>query len=107
APHVLRGLRVAQDGADALVDEIAVVIPRDDFPVAQPLSLHRGAEVVLEEVAFVLGAVDARLPRLCRHGLVLYADAPDGNAFPLIRLDELRVVPGPRRCELRRQLSAV
>ena len=100
-------MRIGEDGADPLVDEIAVVVPRDDLPIGQPLARHRRAEEALEEVALLLGGVDARLPRLGRHRFVLNRDPPDVDALALVRLDELRVVVRPRLPELRRQLSTV
>ena len=44
---------------------------------------------------------------LRRHRLVLNRDAPDGDAFALVRLDELRVVVGPGLIKLRFQFSTV
>src|SRR5689334_9753234 len=107
APDVLRSLWISENRADALVDEIAVVVPGDDLPVGESFSSHRGPEKALEEVALFLGRVDARFPRLRSHGLVLYRDSPDRDPFPLVRLDELRVIVRPCLSELRLQLSAV
>src|ERR1043165_5699860 len=63
--------------------------------------------MVLEEVALVLGRVDARLPLLRRHRLVLNTDAPDGYAFALVSPNELDEIVGPRLVELWLQLAAV
>src|SRR5450759_2588552 len=84
APYILGRFGVGEDGAGSLVDEVTVMIPGNDLLVTQPFSLHSRAEVVLQEVSLVFRGVDARLPCLRRHGLVLNADAPDGYSFPLV-----------------------
>ena len=53
APYILGGFGVLQDGADSLIDEIAVVVPGDDLLVTQSFSLHRRAEIVFQEVSLV------------------------------------------------------
>src|SRR6202022_3563316 len=73
----------------------------------EPFSPHRRAQVVLQEFSLVFRSVDARLPCLRRHGLVLNRNAPDGNFLFLVSLDELRVVVGPGLKELRLQLSTM
>src|SRR5205085_3361209 len=107
APDVLRCFGVFKNRARALVYQVAVVIPRENLLVAEALPSKGRPEVVLQEVPLVLRREDARLPLLSRHRLVLDGDAPDGYALGLIRLDELRVVVGPRLVELRLQLPAV
>src|SRR5689334_8563655 len=105
-PNILRRFRISQDRLRALVNEISIVIPNDDLLLAESFLLDRWSKMVLEEVAFVLGRVDARLPLLRRHRLVLNTDAPDRNAFALVSSDELHEVVGPRLIELRFQLAA-
>src|ERR1700742_1878880 len=63
--------------------------------------------MVFSKVPLVFSRVDARLPSLRRHRLVLYGDAPDGHAFALGSLDELRVIVRPSLIKLRPQLPAV
>src|SRR4029079_3954484 len=49
APHVLRGFRVGEDGTDPLVDEIAVMVPDDDLPVAASFSSQRPTAAVFRQ----------------------------------------------------------
>ena len=107
APDVARGFGVCEDRAGALIDEVAVMIPGEDFPVGQTFSAQGRAEVVLQEITLLFGGVDTGFPLLRRHRLVLNGDSPDVYAFPLIRLDELRVVVGPRLIKLCLELAAV
>src|SRR5205823_12781669 len=65
------------------------------------------AKIVLDEVSLVRRLIDARLPGLSRHRLVLDRDAPDGHARLPVALDELRVIEGPRAVKLRAQMAAV
>ena len=83
------------------------MIPPEDFLFGQTRAFHGGAEEVLQEVSLLFGGVDAGLPCLRRHRLVLDGDSPDRNPFPLVSLDEFRVVVGPRLIELRLELSTV
>ena len=88
SPCVLGGFRVAQDHLRAVQHHVAVVVPHDDLLVGVAGGMHRRAEVVLEEVAFLLGRVQHRLPGLGGHRFVLHGDAPDRHAFLFVGLDE-------------------
>src|SRR5256714_5536622 len=107
SPQVAGCFRITEQRADALVNQVAVVIPAEDFLFAESGTSHRGTEVILEEVPLLLGGVDARLPGLRSHRLVLDRDSPDRNPFVLVSFDEFRVVVRPRLIELGLQLSAV
>ncbi len=107
APCVARGVGILEDHPRALRHQVAVVVPDDDLAVAQAGLHHHRAQVVLEEVAFVLGTEDHRLPALRGHGLVLHRHAPDRNALLLVRPDEPREVARPRVGELGLELAAL
>ena len=95
APRVGRGDGVFEDGVGAVRDEVAVVVPHDDVLVPISGGVHRRPEVVLQEISLLLSRVDARLPALYRHGLILDGHPPHGQPFCLIGFDELHEVLGP------------
>ena len=95
APGVLRGVGIVENGVRAVGDEVAVVVPHDDFLVAVSGSFHRRAEVVFQEIAFLLGGVNARFPALRRHGFVLDGHPPYWEPFSFVGLDEFHKVVGP------------
>src|SRR5438132_5607979 len=83
------------------------MVPDNDLLLAQPLSFHRWAEIVFQKISLFLSGINTRLPSLRGHGFVLNSDAPDGNAFTLVGLNELREVVGPGLIKLWFQSATV
>src|ERR1044072_5406905 len=106
-PHKLRRLRIGEQCADSLIDQIAIVIPGDDLLVAQTRTAQRWSKIILEKVSFFLGRVNTRFPFLSRHRFILDRESPDRYAFRLVGPYELRVIVGPRLIELGFQFTAV
>src|SRR5882724_2562638 len=106
-PYVASGLRVSQDGAGSLVDEVTVVIPGDYLLITQPFPFHCRSKKVFQKVSLVLREENTRLPFLRRHGVVLNRNAPDWYAFFLICLNEPGVIVGPGMIKLRLQFATM
>jgi hypothetical protein len=51
----LRGFRIRQDRPRALINEVAIVIPDDDFLLRQSFALDRWSKMILEEITLFLG----------------------------------------------------
>ena len=94
-------LRVGEDSADALVNEVTIVIPDNYFLITQPFPLDRRAQIVFQKISLFFGGINTRFPSLRGHRFVLNSYAPDGNAFALIGFDELGEVVGPGLIKLR------
>ena len=54
-PNVLSCSGIGEDGTRPLVDQVAVVVPDDNFFVPQPRSLHRRPKMVFQEVSLFIG----------------------------------------------------
>ena len=106
APGILRGVGIVENSIGAVGNEVAVVVPNHDFLVTISGSVHRGAEVVFQEITFLLGGVNARFPALRRHGFVLDGHPPYWEPFRFVRLDEFHKVVGPRLVVFRQQRAA-
>ena len=96
SPSVLRGVGVVENGVRTVGDEVAIVVPNDNLLISVSCSLHRGAEVVFQEIAFLLGGVNARFPALRCHGFVLDGHPPNWKPFRFVGFDEFDEVVGPR-----------
>src|SRR6185312_2761268 len=79
-------------------DEIAVMIPGDQLFAAHAGLLQRRSQIVADEIAFLFGSIDAGLPSLFGHRLVLDRKPPDGYAQRFVGLDEfyIEIRPGLR-----------
>ena len=88
-------------------NQVPVVVPHHDVFVTETGGLHSGTEVKLQEVPLLLGRVDAGLPALNRHGLVLNGHPPNGQSLCFIGLNELYEVLRPRAVKLRQQGTPV
>src|SRR5512145_2260773 len=94
APNVLCRFRIGQDRPRSLINQIAVMVPDNDFLIVETFLPDRRAEMILEKISLFLGGENARLPLLRRHRLVLNTHAPDRYAFPLVSFNELYEVVG-------------
>lgn len=106
APGILRGVGIVENGICAVGNEVAIVVPHDDFLVTVSGGFHCGAEVVFQEIAFLLGGVNARFPALRCHGFVLDGHPPYWEPFRFVGLDEFHKVVGPRLVVFRQQRAA-
>eukprot|EP01137_Pigoraptor_chileana_P000265 Opistho-2@36166 len=106
APDVTGGFGVRVDDAGPLHHQVAVVVPDDDLDVAQSGARQGRPEVIAHEVALLLRRVDAGVPALHGHGLVLHRHAPDRHPLGRIGLDEAHIAAGPGLGEHRQQPAA-
>ena len=107
APDVLRCFAVTVDHAGSLDHPVAVVVPDHNFHVVEAGPVQRRAEVVSNEVAFLLCTVEAGVPALLRHRLVLHRDGPHRHALGLVRADEAHETLSPGGAALLPQPPAV
>ena len=107
APDVLGGVGIGQDGAGALIQHAPVVVPDHEPDVVQPGFPEGGSEVVLHEIPFLVGGVDAGFPHLVGHGFVLHGQSPDRDPVVFVGADEFDEIAGPRIGVARQQGAAV
>ncbi|OPZ76828.1 MAG: hypothetical protein BWY77_01812 [bacterium ADurb.Bin431] len=95
SPDVAGRFGIVEHCTGALVEEIAVVVPDDQFFAAHARPGQGRSEMILDKVALLLIGVDAGLPGLGGHGLVLHRETPHRQALLLVGLDELYIAAGP------------
>mmetsp|Transcript_78313 Transcript_78313/g.242812 ORF Transcript_78313/g.242812 Transcript_78313/m.242812 type:complete len:228 (-) Transcript_78313:531-1214(-) len=105
APDVLLGLRVAVHGPGPREHVVTVVVPHHELEI-HAAGVQRGAQVVPDEVALLLVAVEAVLPRRRRVGLVLHGEAPEVHPLLLELPGETNVEVRPGLAILRQQAPA-
>src|SRR5262245_45624868 len=89
SPDKLRSLRIPEHRAGTLVNQIAIVVPRDDFLVGKTFTVHRGPKVLLEKIALLFVGVNTRFPCLRSHRFVLNRHTPDRYSIRFICFYEL------------------
>ena len=82
------------------------MVPHDNIFVTESFPLQRGSQIILQEIALLFRGVNARLPGLGGHGLVLDRDSPNGHSFGFVGLDELHIIIGPGLGIAGQQLAA-
>mmetsp|Transcript_21405 Transcript_21405/g.63879 ORF Transcript_21405/g.63879 Transcript_21405/m.63879 type:complete len:584 (-) Transcript_21405:140-1891(-) len=106
APDVLGGLGVGVDDVGPAEELVPVVVPGDDLQV-HAAGLERGPEVVPDEVALGLRAVEAVLPRRLAVRLVLHGEAPEREAGVPQLLREAHVELRPRAAAVLLEAAAL
>src|SRR5678816_4156950 len=57
-PYKFCGVRVGENSAGTLINQIAVMVPGDDVLVCESVALERWSKIVLQEVALLFSRVD-------------------------------------------------
>ena len=107
APDVFRRLRVGEQGVGALVQQVAVVVPGNEFFIGHFHPRQLRAQVVFDKIRFILGRVNTGLPGLFGHGFVLHRKAPDRHPPGFVGLDKIDVVLCPTVVIFRQQFAAL
>mmetsp|Transcript_76458 Transcript_76458/g.248051 ORF Transcript_76458/g.248051 Transcript_76458/m.248051 type:complete len:299 (+) Transcript_76458:762-1658(+) len=104
APDILRGIGVAVNRVSPQEELVTIVVPRYELQI-HAAGLEGRAQVVADEVALLLGAVEAVLPRAVPIRLVLHGETPERKPLLLQRLREKDIMLGPKLPTVRFQLA--
>jgi len=86
---------ITQQGGGPLEQQVAVVVPGDEFLAAQFVGVQGGPEIILDKVALLLCRKHTAFPDLPGHGLILYRQSPHRHASLIHCLDVFDIIVGP------------